>query len=124
MKRCYYMTKLDDETRLHHMLDCSRKVEAFMRGKTRTDLEADEMLALAVVRLIEVVGEAANNVSAAKQAELSRIPWRQMVGMRNRLIHAYFEINYGVIWDTATINIPALVAQLEVALEDETDDTH
>lgn len=112
------MAKLDDETRLRHMLDYSRKAVAFMQGKTRADLVADEMLALAIVRLIEIVGEAANNVSAAKQEELSQIAWRQVVGMRNRLSHAYFEINYEVVYKTVFEDLPGLIVILEAVLGD------
>lgn len=110
------MAKLDDETRLRHMLDYSRKLIEFTQGKTQSDLESNEMLSLAVVRLIEIVGEAAANVSAEKRAGLSQIPWPQIVGMRNRIVHAYFDVNYAVVLNTVTMNIPALVVELEAEL--------
>ena len=110
------MAKLDDETRLRHMLDYSRKLIEFTQDKSQADLESDEMLSLAVVRLIEIVGEAAANISAEKRSKLSQIPWPQIVGMRNRIVHAYFDVNYSVVWDTVTMNIPALVVELEAEL--------
>ncbi|MBF2084376.1 HepT-like ribonuclease domain-containing protein [Thermoleptolyngbya sp. C42_A2020_037] len=68
------MTKLDDTTRLQHMLDYSRKACEFTQGKTQADLESDEVLTLAIVRLIEIVGEATANVSPERRKELSDIP--------------------------------------------------
>ncbi len=76
------------------------------------------MLRLALMRAVEVVGEAAGKVSAAGRAELPAVPWDQIVGMRNRLIHAYFDINRDILWDTAQLALPALLAQLKLAAEE------
>lgn len=113
------MSKIDDRTRLQHMLDAARKISQYVQGETKTSLANDEKLALALVRLIEIVGEAASKVSKEKQAELGQIPWREVVGMRNRIVHAYFDIDYNIVWDTATLNIPALLDALEGALAEE-----
>jgi uncharacterized protein with HEPN domain len=87
------MTKIDDETRLRHMLDAAREASFFIQGKTRESLNTERMLALSLVRLLEIIGEAASRVSKEKQAQSPEIPWRQVIGMRNRLTHAYFDIN-------------------------------
>lgn len=79
----------DDLVRLRHMLDAARKARRFVQDRKRADLEMDEMLALAIVRLLEIVGEAAAHVSEPVQADLPDIPWRQLTGARNRLIHGY-----------------------------------
>lgn len=110
------MTKLDDTTRLQHMLDYSRKACEFTQGKTQADLESDEVLTLAIVRLIEIVGEAAANVSPERRKELSDIPWSEIIGMRNRVVHAYFDVNFNIVWNTVTYNLPSLIAQLEASL--------
>ena len=76
------------------------------------------MLALALVRLLEIIGEAANCISPAFSARNQDIPWKKMIGMRNRLIHGYFDINYDVVWDTAINDIPDLKNLLEKSLPD------
>ncbi|MBF2097739.1 MAG: DUF86 domain-containing protein [Gloeomargaritaceae cyanobacterium C42_A2020_066] len=86
-----------DEIRVRHMLDATRKALVFTKERSRTDLENDELLALAVVRLIEILGEAAKNVSSELKAQTPHIPWRQMTGTRDRLSHAYFAVNLDMI---------------------------
>lgn len=68
------------------------------------------------MRLIEILGEAAAKVSKDKQAELTQIPWREVIGMRNRIVHAYFDIDYDIVWDTVTLNVPALAEVLKTVL--------
>lgn len=94
------------------MLDASQKVIQYVRDETRETLENDEKLALALVRLIEIIGEAASKVSQEKRSDLSEIPWKEVIGMRNRIVHAYFDIDYDIVWNTATVNIPSLVKDL------------
>ena len=74
------------------------------------------MLVLSPVKSIEIVGEAASKVSIELRAEITIIPWSDIVAMRNRLIHAYFEINLDIVWQTVTNELPSLVAELEKAL--------
>lgn len=107
-----------DNVRLRHMLDAARKAIAFTQGRTRTDLDHDEMLALALVRLVEILGEAAKNVSQATKDQFPDIPWRQMAGTRDRLTHAYFEVNLDIIWDIITNDLPPLLETLETCLEE------
>jgi uncharacterized protein with HEPN domain len=73
----------------------------------------DEKLQYALIRLIEIVGEAASHITDDFQTQHPDIPWAQMIGMRNRIIHAYFEINLNVVWVTLTDNLPTLIQQLE-----------
>jgi uncharacterized protein with HEPN domain len=94
------MSVLDDRTRLQLMLDASKKAIAFAENLTSRDLEEDEILRLALVKTIEIVGEAASRVSRLYQDEHPQIPWAKMVAMRNRLVHAYFDINLGILWQT------------------------
>lgn len=105
-----------DRTRLLHMLDAAREALAFAAGRTAADLGHDRLLALALVKCIEIVGEAASKVSAETRREVDRIPWMDIVGMRNRLIHAYFDIDLNRVCDTITTDLPPLVATLELAL--------
>jgi len=103
----------DDIACLHHILDAAGKALTFVKGKTRKDLERDEMLALALVRVLEIVGEAANSVSPAFRDRFPHIPWRKMTGLRNRLIHGYFEVNLDIVWDTIREDLPPLVEDLK-----------
>jgi uncharacterized protein with HEPN domain len=103
----------DDSIRLRHMLDAAREAESFVRDKTRADLESDRKLVLALVKSIEIIGEAATKTSQQCREELPHIPWADIVGMRNRLIHAYFDINLDILWMTVTEDLPPLVAELE-----------
>jgi len=83
------MSKIDNLTRLKHIRDSAKEALSFVNNRTRQDLDDDRMLSLALVRLIEIMGEAANNVSEPCQVKYFKIPWRQIIGMRNRIVHAY-----------------------------------
>jgi len=110
----------DDLVRLRHMLDAAHKARRFVQDRSRTDLEMDEMLSLAIVRLLEIVGEAAAHVSEPIQAGLPGIPWRQITGARNRLIHGYFDVDLDIIWAILQDDLPPLIAQLELLLPQRT----
>ena len=109
---------LDDLTRLQHMLDSAREALVFARGRTRVDLDQDRMLALSLVKAIEIMGEAANHVSRDTCSRYPAFPWRQLVGMRNRTILAYIDIDYDIVWATVQVDLPVLVRQLEVIISD------
>ena len=81
--------------------------------RKRSSLNTDRKLALALVKCIEIVGEAAANVSKQCREELQQIPWANIIGMRNRLIHAYFEINFDILWKTVVEDLPPLISELE-----------
>ena len=83
----------DDRIRLQHMLDAAREALSFTDGKNREDLNSDRKLALSLVKCIEIVGEAASRISQETQQETPQIPWSDIISMRNRLIHAYFDID-------------------------------
>ncbi|HET9209930.1 MAG TPA: HepT-like ribonuclease domain-containing protein [Thermoanaerobaculia bacterium] len=100
------------------MLDSAREALSFADGHSRTDLRDNRMLALSLVKCIEIVGEAAARVSVAALQEVAQIPWQDIVGMRNRLIHAYYDIDLDRVWDTVLDDLPILVAQLEAALSE------
>ena len=102
-----------DRSRIRHMIDSAREALSFAQGRSRGDLDDDRMFALALVKCIEVVGEAAAGLGAATLGQNPDIPWNDIVGMRNRLIHGYFEIDMDRVWDTITDDLPRLVAQLE-----------
>ena len=104
------------------MLDAAREVMQFAEGRSKTDLKRDRMFALAVVKDIEIIGEAASRISEEIQEAYPQIPWVDIIGMRNRLTHAYFDINLDIVWDTITANLPPLIAELEKILNPEDDE--
>lgn len=104
-----------DAVRLRHMLDAGREALGFARGRDRADLDSDRMLVLALVKDIEIVGEAASQVSEETRAQLPGLPWADMIAMRHRLVHAYFEINLDILWQTVQQDLPPLVTALEEA---------
>ena len=106
----------DDTVRLRHMLDAAQEAVSFLQGKQRSDLVADRKLVLSLVRLIEVVGEAAAQVTTEFQQIHPDIPWPPIIGMRNRLIHAYFDIDLDRVWDTVKDDLPPLIRQLELII--------
>ena len=106
----------EDAVRLRHMLDAAKRAIDFMQGRAKSDLESDEQLSLAVVRLLEILGEAARNVSEDLRKDYPDIPWRQIAGTRDRLIHGYFDVDLDIVWQIISTDLPVLVAQLEKAL--------
>jgi uncharacterized protein with HEPN domain len=103
----------DDLTRLRHMRDAAREALAFAAGKQRADLGTDRKLALAILKCIEMIGEASAAISVETASRYPGIPWRQIRGMRNRLIHGYYEVDLDVVWETVAHNLGPLVAALE-----------
>lgn len=86
-----------DNTRLRHMLDAAKETVGFATGKSRKDLDDDRQLSLAIIKSIEIIGEAASKVSETCKEENGSIPWRDIIGMRNRLSHGYFDINLDIV---------------------------
>jgi uncharacterized protein with HEPN domain len=94
------------------MIEAAESAAQFIADRSRSDLDSDRMLLFAVVRAIEVVGEAASKLSEEFRAAHPGIPWRAIVGMRNRLIHAYFDIDTETVWETTTQELPPILNQL------------
>lgn len=106
----------NDRVRLRHILDAAREAVEFAAGKTPADLATDRMRTLALTRCFEIIGEAAAAVSAETRDAHPQIPWRILIAMRNRLIHAYFDVNLMVVLDTAHHDLPPLIVSLETLL--------
>lgn len=102
-----------DIIRLQHMLDAAREARFFAAGHNRNDLDKNRMLTLSLVKEIEIIGEAASKISPEARAELSQFEWNVIIGMRNRLVHIYFDINLDILWYTVEFNLPELIEKLE-----------
>ena len=112
------MSGADDIVRLRHMLDAACKAVELTERSKRGDLDKDEKLALALVRLLEVLGEAAKSVSDQCRQQYLEIPWRQIAGTRDRLIHGYFDVDLDIVWKIISSDLPSLVQQLQNALSE------
>jgi len=115
------MLSPEDEIRLRHMLDHSREALALVEGKARRDLYSARVLSLALVRLLEVVGEAAARLSQKTTSQHPTVPWSQIVSLRNRLIHGYDSVDLDILWEILAGDLPSLVRELERILADATD---
>jgi uncharacterized protein with HEPN domain len=102
----------DDDVRLKHLLDAAQEAVDFCRDRSREDLTTDRMLNLSLVRLLEIVGEAARGVSSEFRRDHPDIPWKLMIGLRDRLIHGYFDVNLDIVWNTVTQDLPPLIEKL------------
>lgn len=106
-----------DVVRLRHMIDAATDAVSFAEGKQAADLVTDRQLSLALVKSIEIIGEAAARVSSEARTRSPEVPWVDIVGMRNRLIHAYFDINLDILWKTVSEELPALIVQIKELLD-------
>lgn len=99
----------DDNERLGLMLDAALQVRNFTAEKCRADLDSEPILLHALVRLLEIIGEAANGISIEFKDDHPEISWKDIIRMRNRLIHGYFDVNLDVVWQTVVDDIPILI---------------
>jgi uncharacterized protein with HEPN domain len=111
------MARRDDGIRLRHMLDHAREAIAIVEGRSRADLDRDRLLELGLVRLIEIIGEAAARVTIEFRSAHSTVPWPAVVAMRNRVVHGYDEVDLDVLWDTVREDLPPLVTVLDELVE-------
>jgi len=102
-----------DLNRLRHMLDAAKEAIKFTVNKSRKDLDRDRMLTLAIIKSIEIIGEAASKVSESCRSSYPVIPWIDIINIRHRMIHAYFDVNLDIVWETTQTDLPSLVEALE-----------
>ncbi len=101
------------------MIELAEEVAALSQGKTRADMEGDRVLSLALTRLLEIIGEAAARLSADLRQRRSEIPWADIIALRNRLIHNYRDVDFGILWRIIERDLPTLIAELSRILENE-----
>jgi uncharacterized protein with HEPN domain len=104
--------QLEDRVRIRHLRDAASTAARFAESRSRSDLDRDEMLRLALTKLVEIVGEAAKQVSDEGRAEFPNVPCSAAARMRDRLVHHYFDIDLDVLWNTVVDDRPGLLSQL------------
>jgi len=107
------MSRHRTDIALSQMRDHAKEALDLVKGKQREDLDAQRVLNLALVRLLEIVGEAANRMPPEDRDRYPQIPWPQIIGLRHRLIHAYDQVDFDILWEIVTRDLPPLVAELE-----------
>ncbi|MFH0810607.1 MAG: HepT-like ribonuclease domain-containing protein [Pseudomonadota bacterium] len=98
--------------RIRHMIEAAETSQVFIAGRQRSDVDTDQMPRFALVRAIEIIGEAASKVTPETRALTASVPWAAIISMRNRLIHAYFDVNHDILWKTVTEEIPPVLSLL------------
>ena len=111
------MSKHDPKTALRQVLSHAQEAVEITRHKSRKDLDNDRILNLALTRLLEIIGEAANRVPIEVQLQYPELPWEQMIGARNRLIHGYDQVDFDILWSIIKKDLPMLIDQLEKILD-------
>jgi uncharacterized protein with HEPN domain len=107
-----------DRLTLEQMLDSARRIHALARERSREVFEADHVVQLASLHLIQRLGEAASRLSADFRSGHDEFPWAEMIGMRNRIVHGYDDLDPDIVWRVATADIEPVIAALERALAD------
>jgi uncharacterized protein with HEPN domain len=106
--------KIGDVARLNHIFDCINEIEAAIKGHTFETFYENHVLRIAIVKWLEIIGEASRHFSEETKDKYRDIDWRKIIDLRNFVVHEYFEIGYEFIWDSATIYLKDLKTQLEV----------
>jgi uncharacterized protein with HEPN domain len=114
--------KKSDEIRLRHILDAISFINQFSLGKSKDDLYKDYMYRFSIERQLEIIGEAANNLSPALLEKYSDVPWPQIISFRNFIVHEYFGLDLELIWGVIINNIPSFKLQIEKILSEITTD--
>ena len=109
---------LRDKERLQHILEAIDRIIRYTSGKTYDDLVGDDMMYYAVVKNIEIIGEAANMLTPQFLETHPKTPWKQVKGMRNYIVHEYFQIDDTVVWGVVTKNIPQLKEEITQYIEE------
>ena len=110
------MSRGENLVRLRHMLDHAKEAVSMAEGKTQSDLEMERQLNLSLIRLLEVIGEAANRIPKEDRPRYPNVPWPEIIGLRNRLIHGYDTVDLEVLWQIVKEDLPPLITGLEQSI--------
>lgn len=105
-----------DVVYLHHILDAINQIESYTTDLSYEEFFENRLVQDGVVRQLEIIGEACRNLSEDLRSRHPDLPWTQIIGLRNRLIQAYFDINLGIVWDIVRADIPPLKIRVQEIL--------
>jgi len=108
--------RFSNRQRIEHALDAIAEIEQYTQDQTLTEFSQDSMMRFACIKQIEIVGEACNHIDDSIREAFPDIEWRNIVGLRNLLVHEYFGVDTTLVWDVITVNIPQLKSQLLLIL--------
>ena len=106
------MSRDDDQLRLTHILNCIDKIEKYVADVYKDDFEQDEMMQDAILKNLEIIGEAATRLSKKLKSENTHIPWQQIEGLRHRLVHDYYQVDLTIVWNTIQNRLPQLKEEI------------
>ena len=112
------MSRRNPEITLNQIIFHAREAVNICDGKSREDLDKDRLLNLALTRLVEIIGEAANRVPDDIQIKYPQVPWLQMIGARNRLIHGYDSVDFDILWTIVQSDLPRIISQLDKIIKE------
>lgn len=112
------MKSRTDDLFTFDIIEACERIGDYLNGVDRDKFDSDKMIQDAVVRNIEIIGEAAKNISAETKDEHPKIAWREIARMRDKIVHHYFRLNMDIVWQTATVDIPDLLEKLRPAADD------
>ena len=112
------MSKRDVKLYVRDILEAIKAIEKFVEGMDFESFKEDDKTSSAVIRKFEIIGEATKNIPQSIKEKYPHIPWKEMAGFRDRLIHFYFGIKYDIVWDTIKLRLPELRNNIEKVLKD------
>jgi len=112
------MSRHDDSLSLRQMSDHLNEAIVLAAGHVREDIESDRIFFLALLKLVEIVGEAAMRISESTKGMHPEIPWREIIGTRNHLVHGYDAVDFDILWNIVTLDFPPLARQIKTLIPD------
>jgi len=107
-----------DLIRLQHILDAINEIESFLNNKNEDEFQINSMLQSACIRQLEIIGEAASRLSDTTKKNIEDIEWRELIGLRNILVHEYFGVDLSIIWQIIDIDLPELKDKIKLIIQD------
>ncbi len=114
----------DDTVYLRHILDSIQQIEEYLRDVSKEQFMERRLLQDGVVRQLEIIGEASRNLSEETREKHPEVPWQQIIGMRNRIIHEYFDVDLEIVWEVVEKDLPDLKAQIQTILQEQKRQMH